>query len=67
MEELIKVNNVGIAYNKNNVEEFALMTKKMIENNAELKLQQSNAYELYQKKFTTKSAYAQLIRNFEDV
>ena len=67
LEELIKVNNVGIAYNKNNVEEFALMTKKMIENNAELKLQQSNAYELYQKKFTTKSAYAQLIRNFEDV
>ena len=43
------------------------MTKKMIENNAELKLQQSNAHELYQKKFTTKSAYAQLIRNFEDV
>ena len=50
LEELIKVNNVGIAYNKNNVEEFALMTKKMIENNAELKLQQSNAHELYQKK-----------------
>ncbi len=67
LEELIKVNNVGIAYNKNNVEEFALMTKKMIENNTELKLQQSNAHELYQKKFTTKSAYAQLIRNFEDV
>ena len=67
LEELIKINNVGIVYSKNNVEEFSSMTKKMVDDDEKLGLQKKNAKELFKKKFTTKAAYVQLIQTHNDV
>ena len=66
LEEIITKNQIGLVCSDNNLNEFAIKINNMLNDNNLLRIHSEKARNLFLKEFTTESAYAQIMKFYDE-